>query len=129
MAATTFNNDEAIAHNKSDGKGLSPLDVCQTPAGTSTVPIPYPNLCKLEDLDTSTAPKTVTFDGGIPFVFGSKIPQSKGDEPGCAGGGIMSGSNCDEAEFLLFSFDTIVEGKPVCRNGDIMWFNKKNTIG
>ena len=129
MPATTFCNEEAIVHTQTGGYGTASVDVCQTQVGTSTVPIPYTNVAEFKDVDPSTCPKTVTFDGGVPLVAGSKIVQSTGDEMGCAGGGTTSGTTKAESEFLLFSFDVFIEGKPLCRHGDPMWHNQQNTIG
>jgi hypothetical protein len=30
---------------------------------------------------------------------------------------------------LLYSFDVMLEGKNVCRMGDMLWHNKKNICG
>ncbi|MCA9686891.1 MAG: DUF4150 domain-containing protein, partial [Myxococcales bacterium] len=62
------------------------------------------------------------------MVKGAKYSKSSGDEPGSLGG-IMSGVNRDAAEFMLYSFDVKFEGKGVCRLGDMLFHNKKNTLG
>ena len=40
----------------------------------------------------------------------------------------MSGTTGGEAELLSFSFDTLINGKPVGRDGDLMFHNQKNAI-
>jgi len=90
------------------------------------VPIPYNNTGKSED--TSQGPKTVTTDGSMPMVKGAKYSKTTGDEAGSSGG-VKSGSNKDEAEFMMYSFDVKFEGKNVCRLGDPLFHNKKNTNG
>jgi hypothetical protein len=101
-------------------------DVCKTPTPGGPVPIPYPNIGMASD--TSQGPTKVKVDGMMPMVKGAKYMKSSGDEPGVAGG-VLSGVNMSFCEFLLYSFDVKFEGKNVCRLGDLLWHNKKNTLG
>ena len=39
------------------------------------------------------------------------------------------GKTKGKCEFILYSFDVKVEGKNVCRNGDMMTHNDKNALG
>ena len=57
----------------------------------------------------------------------SNFSTSTGDEAGTAGGGVASGTTKGKAEFVNFSFDTMVEGKNVARALDLMLHNNKNT--
>jgi hypothetical protein len=41
----------------------------------------------------------------------------------------VSGVNLGAAEFMLYSFDVKLEGKNVCRLGDMLFHNKKNIPG
>jgi len=100
-------------------------DVCKTPSPAGPVPIPYPNIGKASD--TSQGPKKVTTDGKMPMVKGAKYSTSTGDEPGSVGG-IISGVNKGECEFMMYSFDVKFEGKNVCRLGDPLFHNKKNIM-
>ena len=34
-----------------------------------------------------------------------------------------------ECEYLMYSFNVMLEGKNVCRMGDPLWHNKKNICG
>ena len=52
---------------------------------------------------------------------------STGDEPGSAGGGVVSGKIKGKAEFINYSFDVKFEGKNVARAFDLMLHNDKNT--
>ncbi|WP_133511280.1 DUF4150 domain-containing protein [Candidatus Thiosymbion oneisti] len=126
MAQTTFANGRGIVHQSSGGMSTVFPDVCKTPVGPSTPPIPYPNTGKSSD--TSGGPKTVKTDGKMPMVKGAKYKVTTGDEPGVAGG-IISGTNKDVAEFMLYSFDVKFEGRNVCRLGDPLLHNKKNAMG
>ena len=60
------------------------------------------------------------------MLQGSNFSQSTGDEPGSAGGVV---SNCikGKAEFVNYSFDVQIEGKPVPRLGDLMLQNKQSS--
>jgi hypothetical protein len=101
-------------------------DVCKTPAAPSPIPIPYPNIGMSSD--TSGGPTTVTTDGQMPMVKGAKYVKSSGDEAGTVGG-VVSGVNMSECEFMMYSFDVMFEGNNVCRLGDPLFQNKKNIMG
>ena len=126
MAQSTFANGRGVVHKKSGGSSTVFPDVCKTPVGSSVVPIPYPNTGKASD--TAKGPSTVTFDGEMPMVKGSIYSKSIGDEPGRMGG-VISGVQKDECEFMMYSFDVKVEGKNLCRLGDPLFHNKKNIMG
>jgi hypothetical protein len=66
----------------------------------------------------------VTMDGNPIMLKGSVFSTSTGDEAGSAGGGVASVTITGEAQFALYSFDVRVEGKNVCRLGDIMLLNQ-----
>jgi hypothetical protein len=125
MGQTTFANSRGIAHKGSGGMSTVFPDVCKTPSPGGPVPIPYPNIGKASD--TSKGPKKVTTDGKMPMVKGAKYSTSTGDEAGSAGG-VISGVNKGECEFMMYSFDVKFEGKNVCRLGDPLWHNKKNIM-
>jgi len=126
MAQTTFANGRGIAHQGSGGMSIAFPDVCKTPSPAGPIPIPYPNIAR--SADTVEGPDTVTCDGKMPMVKGAKYSKSNGDEAGVSGG-VVSGVNRGEAEFMLYSFDVKFEGKNVCRLGDPLFHNKKNIMG
>ena len=126
MAQTTFANSRGIAHKGSGGLSTVFPDVCKTPVGSSVVPIPYPNIGKASD--TTKGPKSVKTDAKMPMVKGARYSKSTGDEAGSVGG-VVSGTNKSECEFMLYSFDVKFEGKNVCRMGDPLFHNKKNIMG
>jgi hypothetical protein len=126
MAQTTFANGRGIVHKGSGGMSIVFPDVCKTPIGPSTPPIPYPNLGKSSD--TVQGPKKVKTDGQMPMFKGSKYSKSYCDEPGTAGG-VVSGTNRNVCEFMMYSFDVKFEGKNACRMGDPLFHNKKNIMG
>jgi hypothetical protein len=99
----TVHNITGFAHKTSGGMSLVFPDVCKTPAPPAPfVPIPYPNIGKSSDTSQGTA-------GTI--------------------GGMLSGVFKQECEYLMYSFNVMLEGKNVCRMGDPLWHNKKNICG
>jgi len=126
MAQKTFANCRGIAHKGSGGMSIVFPDVCNTPSPAGPIPIPYPNIAQASD--TSGGPSTVKCDGKMPMVKGATYSKSSGDEAGTAGG-LASGVNMKEAEFMLYSFDVKMDGKNACRLGDPLFHNKKNMLG
>jgi len=126
VAQTTFVDGRGVVHKGSGGMSTVFPDVCKTPAAPSPIPIPYPNIG--QSADTSQGPTTVKTDGEMPMVKGAKYSKSSGDEAGTVGG-VVSGVNMSECEFMMYSFDVKFDGKNVCRLGDPMFQNKKNMMG
>jgi uncharacterized protein DUF4150 len=124
MGTKVFANMRGVVHKDSGGMSMVFPDVCKTPS--PPVPIPYPNIGQASD--TSDGPKKVTTDGKMPMVKGAKYSKTSGDEAGSIGG-VVSGCNKGEAEFMMYSFDVKFEGKNVCRLGDPLFHNKKNIMG
>jgi hypothetical protein len=85
------------------------------PAGP--VPIPYPNVAM--STDTTQGSVQVKMDGNPIMLQTSVFAQSTGDEAGSVGG-VASGVIKGKAQFVMFSFDVMVEGKSVPRMGDPM---------
>jgi uncharacterized Zn-binding protein involved in type VI secretion len=126
MPATVVVNKMTVVHKDSGGTVSFMPDVCLTPAPPSSpIPIPYPNMAMSQD--TSQGSKTVTCDGNPIMLQGSCFSKSTGDEAGSVGG-VVSGVTKGKAEFIAYSFDVTVEGKPVCRLGDLMLGNKGGTF-
>lgn len=122
MPATVNVNSRTVVHAASHGVATAFPDVCQTPTPAGPVPIPYPNVAMSSD--TAQGSKDVTMDGNPIMLQGSNFSMSTGDEAGSAGGGVVSGQVKGKAEFVLASFDVLVEGKPVPRLADLMVQNK-----
>src|SRR5688572_2334909 len=114
-------NNRTVVHKSSNGVATAFPDVCKTPSPAGPVPIPYPNVA--QSTDTAKGSKTVTVGGNPLMLNGSNFSTSTGDEAGAAGG-IVSGGTKGKAEFVNYSFDVKIEGKNVCRLGDMMVQNK-----
>jgi hypothetical protein len=126
MPTTVGVNKLSIVHKDSGGTVSFMPDVCKTPAPPGPpVPIPYPNVAMSKDVDK--AAKSVTCDGNPICIQGSVFATSTGDEAGSAGG-VVSGCTKGKAEFIVGSFDVMVEGKGVVRFGDQMLGNKGGAV-
>jgi hypothetical protein len=126
MGVTVGVNNLTVVHKDSGGVTIAFPDVCLTPAPPAPpVPIPYPNTA--QSSDTASGSSTVTCDGNPICLQDSNFSTSTGDEAGNAPGGVASGIIKGKAEFVNFSFDTMVEGKNVARALDLMLHNNKNT--
>jgi uncharacterized Zn-binding protein involved in type VI secretion len=121
VPATVLVNFRTVVHASSNGICTAFPDVCKTPSPAGPIPIPYPNIAM--STDTSQGSTTVTMDGNPIMLQGSVFAVSTGDEPGSAGG-VVSNTFKGKAEFVLYSFDVMVDGKNVPRLGDIMLHNK-----
>ena len=124
MAATVFVNRRTVVHKESEGTSIATNDVCMTPMGPSSVPVPYPNMAQSADMENGA--KTVTADGHPMGHAGSYFKTSTGDEAG-TNKGVGSGTIQGKAEFISFSFDVFVEGQGVVRAFDQMIHNNRNT--
>ena len=125
MGVTVGVNNLSVVHKDSAGITTAFPDVCLTPSPAGPVPIPYPNIA--QSSDTADGSSTVQCDGNPVCLKDSNFSTSTGDEAGTAGGGVASGLTKGKAEFVNFSFDTMVEGKNVARALDLMLHNNKNT--
>lgn len=117
-------NGLSLCHKGSGGISHNTLpDVCKTPPfGT---PIPYENEAYSSDLVKGTV--SVFADGGNMIAnVDSQFARSVFDELGSMGG-IISGTNKAEAEWISHSFDVFFEKKPACRLTDKMFMNHRNT--
>ncbi|AUX43427.1 hypothetical protein SOCE26_048750 [Sorangium cellulosum] len=124
MPATVNVNMRTVVHASSNGIATAFPDVCKTPAPPAPpVPIPYPNIA--QSSDTASGSQDVKMDGNPIMLQGSNFSTSTGDEAGSLGG-VVSSTTKGKAEFICYSFDVKVEGKPVPRLGDMMIQNKQS---
>ncbi len=126
MPSKVFANGMGLSHKRSGGVSSVFPDVCKTPSPGGPVPVPYPNVGRSADVRRGS--KSVKVQGGPTMLKGSVYAKSTGDEAGSAGG-VVSGGTRGECEFSLYSFDVKIEGRNVCRAGDLMTHNGKNAVG
>lgn len=125
MPVTININGLTLVHKGSEGLVHNTLpDVCRTPKKGK--PVPYENEAYSRDLIKGT---TTCFADGDHMIanLGSEFAISVFDEPGTLGG-IKSGTNMAEADWITHSFDVFFEGKPACRLTDKMFMNHRNTV-
>lgn len=126
MPCTVYVNSRGVVHQSSGGVSTVFPDVCKTPTPGGPVPIPYPNIGMSSN--TTQGPSLVKVDGSMPMVKGAQYSLTSGDEAGSVGG-VTSSTVKGPAEFLSYSFDVKFEGRNVCRLGDSLFHNQKNTMG
>ncbi|MDC9621325.1 DUF4150 domain-containing protein [Xenorhabdus sp. XENO-7] len=96
-------------------------DVCKTPMGPATPPIPYPVIAKLEDASVPTT--SVRANGQPVVVFAqSFVPQTLGDEAGTATG-VKSGTVGGKCHPEEHTQTVRAGGKLTLRHGDKFWMN------
>lgn len=96
-------------------------DVCKTPMGPATPPIPYPVIAEMKD--SVQVAKSVRVNGEPVLVFDhSKIPKTIGDAPGRATG-IKSGTVEGNCYPKTRSSTVRAEGKYIVRHDDEFWMN------
>lgn len=101
-------------------------DVCKTPIGSVTPPIPYSIVSKPADDAGYTG--SVRFTKQKVMVQRSNTTCCTGDEPGAAKG-IKSGTVADICEPIDHSSSVRAEGSHIIRHGDKFHMNNKNTVG
>ena len=127
MSRTVYANNRNFSHKGSGDKAASSApDVCKTPMGNSTPPIPYGISSQASDLAQTTT--TVLIDGNPTAIASSIHTQCTGDQAGSANG-IASGTVADKTQFVSYSFDVKAEGEGVVRHMDMTTMNNGNTIG
>ena len=114
-------NGRTSVHAGSGGV-LQTVDVCKTPRRCR--PQTYTNIAV-----SSNSAKTagsVIVNGNPACNKDSIFAVSTGDEPGSCGG-TSSGTIKQKAEFITFSNNVYIEGKPAVRQNDLMVSNNRNT--
>lgn len=108
-----------------------PTDVCKTPTPGGPVPLPYPNFAMNTQVQGSTASKKVKIMNKKCVMQTTKISMSTGDEPGSAGGGVVSNKIKGKCTFKKGASKVKVEGKNLCYQGSMTGMNgvPDNTIG
>ncbi len=127
MTRSVFANNRSFSHKGSDDKSISSApDVCKTPIGNSTPPIPYSVVSQAADASGYT--RSVSIDGNPTAIASSTHTQCSGDAPGSAKG-IGSGTTGNITHFTSYSFDIKCEGEGVVRHLDTTTMNNRNTSG
>lgn len=119
---TVYADGRSVLHA---GDGLqhvsAPPDVCKTPSPGGPVPIPYVNVAA--DSDLAKGSKSVKVEGESAVLASSNLSASTGDEPGTAGGGVVSAKTKGKLTWSTASADVKFEGKGVVRFMDVTQHN------
>lgn len=127
MTRSVFANTRNFSHKGSGDKSIfTAPDVCKTPVGAATPPIPYPVISQVSDLTQATS--SVLIDGNPTAIASSSHTKCSGDEAGTATG-IISGTTGKSTHFTSYSFDVKAEGEGVVRHMDMTTMNNRNTMG
>ena len=102
-------------------------DICKTPIGPSTPPIPYSIVGEFSDA-TNVSPNVKAHSELVILHQRSVIPTVKGDEPGKAGG-IKSGTFGKKVETKTASKTYFANGTATVQEGCEVWMNNRNTVG
>lgn len=127
MGLTVFAEKMGLFHKGSNGKGIAPGDVCLSPPPppAGPVPVPYVNILSASDLIKGS--KSFKADGNpTALENASEISISTGNEPATPGlgAGVITHRIKGKGAFMLWSFTVKVEGKGVCRHGDMVGQNE-----
>ncbi|OJA34961.1 DUF4150 domain-containing protein [Burkholderia ubonensis] len=120
--------DKTIARKASDWRVVSIVpDVCKTPMGGSTPPVPYPVVAELKE---AAFPAKATRVNGEPIVLydASKTPKTYGDEAGVADG-VKSGTVGGDCWPIERSATVRVESRYIVRQDDQFWMNGRQAGG
>lgn len=127
MSHSVFANNMGFSHKGSGDRSISTApDMCKTPVGTSTPPIPYVVTSQAANLKGGSS--SVLISGQPTALASSNHSQCLGDQPGTAKG-LISSATGDKTEFVSYSFDVKVEGEGAVRHLDASTMNKANTAG
>ncbi len=124
MGLTVYTEGMGLFHKGSGGKGIAPGDVCLTPPPPPGGPVPVPYINNLGASDLTKGSKTVKIDGEETALEDqSEVATSTGDEAGTQGGNVVTHKTKGKGFFKSWSFTVKIEGKGVCRHGDLMGQN------
>jgi hypothetical protein len=100
-------------------------NVCLTPIGSGTPPVPY--FCFESGAQSQQVEQTVRFGRCPAFTLASSLSTTQNDAAGCCGG-VMSGTfgaQCVPIECV----ESVSAGKsPVIRHGQLFWMNDRNCL-
>lgn len=106
-----------FANCQKGGVNMAAPDVCKTPMGNSTPPIPYPNIAQGATANPGTIVQKVLICGAPAHTIQTVIPMSNGDNPGVCGG-VISGCNMSQQKHTMGANNVLMGGKPATKLTD-----------
>lgn len=113
----------SFANCQKGGFYLGAPDVCKTPMGNSTPPIPYPNIAQAATANPATTVQNVLIAGTPAHTTQTIIPMSNGDNAGVCGG-VVSGKNMGMCQHLTGIKNVLIGGMPVTTMTDTTGQNR-----
>ncbi|WP_426197287.1 PAAR-like domain-containing protein [Massilia sp. DWR3-1-1] len=102
-------------------------DICKTPVGASTPPLPYTVVGEFSEA-TNASPNVKSHSEPVILHQRSTIPTVKGDAPGRAGG-VKSGTVGKQVDTKTSSTTHHANGANLVQVGREVWMNARNTVG
>ncbi|QRK12466.1 DUF4150 domain-containing protein [Archangium violaceum] len=129
MSNTSVNGRSIVHQGDGQTEVSATPDVCKTPSPSGPIPVPYVNVA--QDSDLSEGSTSVFIEGNAIALKSSSLSTSTGDEPGTAGGGLISAKTKGKVTWSNYSIDVKIEGKGVVRFMDATQHNANtgNCIG
>ena len=116
--------DNVYARKQDQWNSVSSLpDVCKTPMGGSTPPVPYNVISKLPE-STGVIGSVKVNDAKVWGFDATKVPKTEGDQPGTAKG-VKSGTVGQDTWALDKSSTVLAEDKKAIRHDDKTEMNGK----
>jgi carboxyl-terminal processing protease len=110
------------ASNRSGGQNFGFPDVCNTPVGSATVPLPYPNVAA--HAQATGFATTVKIENMNALTLSASIPQTTGDEAGTAHSNFMQ-----KGQFTTGSSIVFIEKQPGIHLTNVTTGNAMNQSG
>jgi hypothetical protein len=102
-------------------------DICKTPVGASTPPLPYTIVGEFADAK-SASPNVKSHSEPVVLLGRTTIPTVKGDAPGSAGG-VKSGTAGKQVDMKGASPNHRANNAAQVQVGREVWMNQRNTVG
>ena len=102
-------------------------DICKTPVGSSTPPLPYSIIGEFSEAQNAS-PNVKSHSEPVILHQRSTIPSVKGDAAGKAGG-VKSGTVGKQVDTKVASTIHRANGASLVQNGREVWMNSRNTVG
>jgi RHS repeat-associated protein len=102
-------------------------DICKTPVGSSTPPLPYTVVGEFADAQNAS-PNVKSHSEAVILHRRSTIPTVKGDAAGRAGG-VKSGTTGKQVDTKTASSAHHANGADLVQVGREVWMNARNTVG
>lgn len=123
MASTLTANQRKVVHTGSDDTHVAFPDV--RASHHSGFPEPFPGTSAIESASGENGPAMVKVGGEMPMVRGATYQATDIS----ADSTLVNQADDTASRFLHYSFNVRLEGRGVCRLGDLLFHNGLNSFG